>query len=196
MPDTDIDNGRPLEPGAPSVPSSEEIVYAAGRRPLTRKEAIMMGYNITPMTQEEAILADQAVMTFTLDEQLRAVGYLRNSTVTFSIVNMSADTITVRYQDSEDTDKQVSVASTGEVPVMVSKFHLRSSNSYYTEYDTVTLIVEDNDLEANDEVSVEVSGEANAVSAFCDVDGVAVVSLVGRLGFADATFTYYGKVNS
>lgn len=195
MPDTEIDNGRPIEPAEPAF-SAGETVYTEGRKPLTRKEAIMMGYDIAPMTQEEAILADQAVMTFTLDEQLRAVGYLRNSSVTFSIANMSADTIIVRYQDSEDTDKQASVASEGEARVTVSKFHLRSSNSYYTEYDTVTLIVEDNDLEANDEVSVEVSGVGNAVSAFCDVDGVAVVSLIGRLGFADAMFTYYGKVNS
>lgn len=43
---------------------------------LTRKEAIMMGENITPMTRDEAILQNkEGLKVFTKDEYLRLNNY-------------------------------------------------------------------------------------------------------------------------
>lgn len=53
----------------------------SGYRPLTRKEAIMMGdESVTPMTREEAILANQeGLKVFTKDEYLRLNNYVRTA---------------------------------------------------------------------------------------------------------------------
>ena len=49
-------------------------------KPLTRKEAIMMGAeSVTPKSREEAILANQeGLKVFTKDEYLRLNNYQRN----------------------------------------------------------------------------------------------------------------------
>lgn len=59
----------------------------SGYRPLTRKEAIMMGdESVTPMTREEAILANQeGLKVFTKDEYLRLNNYVRTTSADLDV---------------------------------------------------------------------------------------------------------------
>lgn len=59
---------------------------------LNRKEAIMMGEEITPMTREEAILQNkEGLKIFTKDEYLRLNNYKLSLTSSTSLEEMTAE---------------------------------------------------------------------------------------------------------